>query len=127
MFISRVFKFILFLFFIKNKDSKSNNQALLDLLFENDNLAKDAIKKGYRPVATFKYPYIYFVLQGKVLSKEDYVNGKTVNDFGNNESSYVTGFKNNSYGIFKVNPVTRLPMIGGVDAHNNLYGTNDDD
>ena len=118
LFISRIFKFILF--FIKNKDTKSENQALLDLLFENDNLAKEAIKKGYRPVATFKYPYIYFVLQGNVLSKEDYVNGKTVNNFGNNESSYVAGFKNDSYEIFTNNDGFEQDY-SGIDDFGNIY------
>jgi hypothetical protein len=88
LFVSRIIKFIFSVFFIKNKNAQPQNYLLLDLLFENDRLAKEAIKKGYRPVAAINYPYIYFVFHGSILSKDDYMQGKTVTRIRNNDDSY---------------------------------------
>ena len=92
LFLSRIIKLIFGIFFIKNKNVGQDNYVLLDLLFENDRLAKESLKKGCNPVATVKYPYIYFTFHGSMLSKDDYIKGKTVGkNRGSNNNSYSYG------------------------------------
>jgi hypothetical protein len=94
LFLSRIIKLVFSVFFIKNKESKQDNYFLLDLLFENDRLAKESVGKGYRPVATVKYPYIYFTFHGSILSKDNYLKGVFPNKFtsSNSYNSYDCDF-----------------------------------
>ncbi len=100
------------------------------MLFENDNLAKEAIKKGYRPVS-LPLNILIYILYCKVrcYPKEDYVNGKIIDNFENEDDDFKPFYKN-SFG-FTINPASGLPMINedisGVDIGGNLYGTNNDD
>ncbi len=130
LFLSRIIKLVISVFFIKNKESKQDNYLLLDLLFENDRLAKEAIGKGYRPVATVKYPYIYFTFHGSILSKDNYLKGVfpkkfTGNNYYNsNAFDFLDDYNKSSYDIEEELNSCPIDDFGNVNIYDDVDVSN---
>ncbi len=129
LFLSRIIKLIFSVFLIKNKESKQDNYLLLDLLFENDRLAKESVGKGYRPVATVKYPYIYFTFQGSILSKDNYLKGVfprkfTNNNYNSNAFDFLDDYSKSSYDIEKELNSCPIDDFGNVNIYDDVDVSN---